>query len=108
MTKITFVTSKGRLKGFECNGHADYSKRGDDIVCASISVLAINTCNSIEKLLDDKFKQQQDEKNGIIRFSIIGDPSDEAELLLKSFQLGATEVAKEYGKKYVKVEIQEV
>ncbi|MCI6715321.1 MAG: ribosomal-processing cysteine protease Prp, partial [Lachnospiraceae bacterium] len=42
MTKITFHTTKtGEYRGFTCEGHAGYADYGQDIVCASISVLVI-------------------------------------------------------------------
>ena len=36
--------------GFEITGHAGYAEYGQDIVCAAVSVLALNMANSVERL----------------------------------------------------------
>ena len=44
MTQITIYRKQNRdVERFTCSGHAGYSEYGTDIVCASISVLVINT-----------------------------------------------------------------
>ena len=97
MTKITITkTSDDNYKRIECKGHAGYADSGEDIVCAAISVLTINTMNSIENFTDDKFTCSQDEKKGIIVMEFEDAPSKEAELLLKSYELGVTSIFKQY------------
>ena len=50
MTKILVrKTSTGAYTGFTCIGHSGFAQAGNDIVCASISVLIINAINSIEQ-----------------------------------------------------------
>ena len=52
MTTITIYKSdKGSYKGFTCKGHAGSAMSGKDIVCAAISILVINTVNSLEELV---------------------------------------------------------
>ena len=41
---------------------------GQDIVCAAVSVLVINTVNSIERFTDDKTSCISDEDTGNIEF----------------------------------------
>ena len=94
--------------GFELSGHAGYAKRGEDIVCAAMSVLTINTINSIEKFTDDKFVLKQNERTGFINFKLKGKPSDDTSLLLKSMILGLTEIVKEYGDEYIRLIFKEV
>ena len=40
----------GNLLSFEITGHAGYGVEGEDIICAAVSVLAIETVNSVERL----------------------------------------------------------
>lgn len=40
-----------RIHGFIISGHADFSRRGSDIVCSGVSAVAIGTVNAIEALL---------------------------------------------------------
>ena len=51
MTHITFFkNSEKEITGFYSAGHAGYAESGSDIICSAISVLTINTINSIEAL----------------------------------------------------------
>ncbi|WWR14561.1 ribosomal-processing cysteine protease Prp [Lachnospiraceae bacterium JLR.KK008] len=109
MTTITvFQSTEGRYKGFYCEGHAGFSKAGTDIVCAAVSILVINTINSIAQFGGQKFTCSQKEKDGVIRFELAGEPTKETSLLLDSMILGLKEVEKQYHKKYLKVNFKEV
>jgi uncharacterized protein YsxB (DUF464 family) len=88
-------------------GHAGFAKKGEDIVCAAVSVLVINTINAIQALTDDKIDLHTDEKTGEIRFSFIGTPSDKATLLMATLDLGLTGIYEEYSGKYLKIEYAE-
>ena len=44
MTHVSVIkTRNGDYIGFNCIGHSGYAEAGEDIVCAAISVLVINT-----------------------------------------------------------------
>ncbi len=107
MVQITIQKSNQIWKGFISNGHAGYRKEGQDIVCAAISVLIINTINSIDTFLP-KTKYQIDEAEGYIHFTLTCIPDERTELLLNSMQLGLEEIQKQYNKKYVKLKFEEV
>jgi len=109
MTAITMLCDKSSkvIKGFEIDGHAGYAGHGSDIVCASVSVLAINTQNAIERFCEDEFEQFCDEKSGSIKFLIKHQPGHDAGLLLAAAYLGFEEIAKEYDD-FVSMEIKEV
>ncbi len=104
MTTITITkTSNGFYKSIECNGHAGFAEYNKDIVCSAISVLTINTINSIDEFTDDEFHVEQDEDKGIIRMIFENDPSHDADLLLKSFELGVNSIFQQYGKKFLNI-----
>jgi uncharacterized protein YsxB (DUF464 family) len=104
MTTITITkSSDDNFKKIECSGHAGFAARGEDIVCAAISVLTINTLNSIEKLTDDGIIIEQDEKKGLITLEFKDTPSKEADLLMRSFELGVTSIFEQYGKKFLNI-----
>ena len=106
MTTITITrSSDDKYRRIECKGHAGFDDYGKDIVCAAVSVLTINTINSIEKLTKDDFVVTQDEKKGIITMEFEDDLSDEAVLLLKSYELGINGIYEEYGKKFLNIKI---
>lgn len=114
MIKIQFYHNNSKqLCGFKMTGHAGYSKHGSDIVCASVSILAINTVNSIEALTDEPIKAEYDDEGGFLEFILPelqkGDDSNskEALLLLESLELGITNIGKDY-KKYIHIAYKEV
>ena len=54
MVKVTiYKDPDGRYEGFDCTGHARYADVGQDIVCAGVSALVINTINSVENLTEN-------------------------------------------------------
>ena len=71
MTKVfIYKNEKNECVGFKTFGHAGYAEEGEDIVCAAISVLVINTMNSIEALTDTKASLDTDEEEGYIEYKI--------------------------------------
>ena len=109
MTEITILkTSDGLFKGFECNGHAGFADYGKDVVCSAISVLTINTINSIDQLTGDQIAVSEDGSAGIISCHFINDISEKTDLLMQSFELGVNSIYKQYGKKYLNIKIKEV
>jgi len=112
MISVTIYTRKSNNRndyaGFSCKGHAGYDDYGHDIVCSAMSMLVINTINSIEKLTECKFKSDSNEKKGIINVTFEDELSDEARLLMDSMILGINTVVEEYGKGYVTLTTKEV
>ena len=108
MTTVTIYNDKsGKHKGFDVRGHAGFSRRGNDIVCAAISMLATNTINSIETYTDLAIKYEADERLTRIRFLIKETPNHDSQLLMNSMILGLSELEKNY-KKYVTLKFEEV
>lgn len=107
MTNITVYCKDNTYTGFCIEGHAGYADEGEDIVCAGISVLAINFVNSIEELTSDKFSQFEHEDDGIIDFEFTDTISNEAEILMKSLVLGLEQLEKEY-KDFISLDYKEV
>lgn len=98
MTTIEIFKSKGAYKGFTCMGHANFSSSGKDIVCASISVLVINTLNSIEELAKENIITDNDEKKGYIECHFPDEINDKTTLLMDSMVMGLKSIEEKYGK----------
>ena len=108
MTKVTIYKNvKNECVGFKALGHAGYAEEGEDIVCAAISILTINTMNAIETFTDASFDGEMDE-SGSIHFRITSDLDDKSQLLLSTLALGLTDISNEYGEQYLKVHYKEV
>ncbi len=109
MTHITIYQSRGQeYTAFRCQGHAGYADAGEDIVCAAVSVLAINTINSIERLVGDSFDLVADQETGLIDFSLKEGYSKESLLLIRSLALGLQGIQDNYGNEYIRLTFKEV
>lgn len=93
----------GICDGVRVEGHAGYADNGQDIVCAAVSVLVINTINSIEQFTKDVFHLEAEEETGLIELKMISSISNETTLLLNSLILGLQGVEESYGKSYIKI-----
>ncbi len=108
MTKITVRKTGTGYAGFTCIGHAGYAAAGSDIVCASVSVLVINAINSIDSFTNDQMNVVTNEDEGLIDVRFTGAVSEKTTLLLDSMVLGLQEVKEQYGRKYLKLQFEEV
>lgn len=85
---------EGNIYSFKVLNHAE------SFVCAAVSILALNTVNSIESFTDEEFVCDFDENGGYLMFEALeiknGKHNGDAQLLLKSFYLGISSIEKEY------------
>ena len=109
MTKITIYRNENReVERFTCTGHAGYSEYGTDIVCASISVLVINTINSIEAFTADPCVCEVNEENGDIDYWFTEEISHDSWLLIEAMILGLKEIQNDYGNEFLILDFKEV
>ena len=94
------------IVGFKVSGHAGFAEAGEDIVCAAISTLTINTVNSIEAFTSDKFELNTDEDGALIELKM-SSISNETRILLQAFELGMNSIAKDNAQ-YLLINIKEV
>lgn len=108
MNNVTFYKdTDGRIKGFQSEGHSGFAVAGEDIVCAGISALVINTVNSLDQLTQCKPVVTVDEDTALIR-CMVGSDLDDAQLLMRSLELGIHQIQNSYGDKYIRIIIEEV
>lgn len=106
MITITVKKRKDAYESFVSSGHAGYAEEGQDIICAAVSALIINTVNSIENFTDDQI--QAEEKDGYVSFRFKKPITDRGTLLMDSLVLGLTEIAHDYNNRYLTVKVKEV
>jgi hypothetical protein len=84
--------SQGKIIGFTVENH------GESIVCAAVSMLVLNTVNSIELLTEDNFVCDYNENGGYLKFSLTDPQSrtDGISILLDAMLLGLTSTKKEH------------
>ena len=106
MIKVTVSKRNDSYIGFTSKGHAGYAEEGQDIICAAVSVLVINTVNSLEQLTGDHIEVQEDD--GLVSFTFTEPVSEGGRLLMDSLVLGLTEIQHSYSNHYLKVKVREV
>ena len=102
MIKTEFFFDGDDITGFNMKGHAGFAEYGSDIVCAAVSMLVLNTINSIEEFTDVVPVYHEEESKGVMNFRI-DRVEEKSQLLLKSLFFGLESVRKEYGKKYIDI-----
>ena len=103
MIRAQALYRHGQYRGFRIEGHAGYAELGEDIVCAAVSALVINTVNSIESFTGDRFIC--DYEDGTVKgWEFDGKISPETKLLMDSLMLGLKSIQKTYGDEFLKVE----
>ena len=114
-TVIIYKNSNQEYKGFVCMGHANYAKKSlfktqPDILCASISVLVINTINSMEALTGEKENMSvvTNEETGFIKCDFTAPINEKSALLLDSMVFGLNNISESYGEQYLQVKFEEV
>ncbi len=109
MTSVLFERKDGEWKSFTLDGHAEYGETGTDIVCAALSVLAINTVNCLEELLQERIEVETDDRDdgAMLRCSFPDRPSEKASLLVDCLLVGVRDAYRQYGPEYLDYEIRE-
>ena len=106
MIQVNVEKKQGNYRKFSIDGHAEYAEAGQDIVCAAVSALVINTINSIEEFTEDACTC--DCKDGMIQnWEFTSGVSDKAALLMDALVLGLENIEKSYGTEYLMVEVNE-
>ncbi len=108
MISVVITKHNEKYISVTLDGHAGYADAGQDIVCAAVSVLVINTFNSIERFTDDDFSCDSAEDGGFLSMSFSETMSDKSKLLLDSMLLGLDEIQKQYGDEYLSLLYKEV
>ena len=109
MTHITiYRNQENAFTGFLCEGHAGYADEGEDIVCAGISTLVINTINAVELLTDTTILADADEAEGTIDVNFPSGCDKQAKLLVDAMILGLQGIQTNYGKKFLTLDFKEV
>ncbi|MBR6399876.1 MAG: ribosomal-processing cysteine protease Prp [Firmicutes bacterium] len=87
--KAKIFKKNGLIYGFDIKDH------GDPIVCSGVSVLTMNTVNSLEALLGVEPYAEIDD-SGEIYFTVSEYRDDKVQLLLKTLELGLRSIEEEY------------
>lgn len=109
MIKVKLYHQGSSITGFQIVGHAGEAQYGHDIVCSAVSVLSINTINSLTEIAGIHPQVKKDAINGgllIMKVPAITDATQnlKVQTLLRGFKLGMQAIANSYSK-YVSFKI---
>ncbi|MCR4806489.1 MAG: ribosomal-processing cysteine protease Prp [Lachnospiraceae bacterium] len=105
MITAKVIKHNGNYRSFSCEGHAGFAQAGQDVICSAVSMLVINTANSLDTLTDNRLMASDE---GFIRWEFVNSPDDKGKLLMDSLVLGLSEIEKKYGNNYLRLMIEEV
>ncbi|KAI4447359.1 hypothetical protein C823_001878 [Eubacterium plexicaudatum ASF492] len=109
MIKITIYRNADKqYVRLHCIGHAGFARAGEDIVCAGVSALVINTLNAMEKLTDETFEADTDQTSGLIDVRFQTPVRHDGKLLLDTLVLGLQDIQNQYGTDYSLLTFKEV
>ncbi len=99
MIKISYKEENNHINYVKISGHANYADEGFDIVCASVSSIAITTINAIIRI-DEESIVYRDE-DGLLEIGIVKD-NDIVDLLIINMISMFEELEEQY-KDYIKI-----
>lgn len=98
-------TSDGKISSFTMKGHANFAKRGQDIVCAGASAVAFGSVNAVMALTGIKPVIEQSD-GGYLKCtlpdSITEVSSEKVQLLLEGMIVALQTIERDY-QKHIKV-----
>lgn len=109
MTKVTIHKTSGRIVGFIIDGHTGFANSGEDIVCASLSLLAytvINSLNIVAKIEAEDISYEINEELGYLKVET-NNINDKSDVIYNSFLVGIQLLTEDYSD-YITLIIEEV
>lgn len=103
MTAVTLFTGKnGVLKKCKANGHADFSRKGSDIVCSAISILLKTAMQFLSRNKDVTLEADTSSRGNLAFCVEVKKSSLETEYCLKFtadfLRVGFNSLSKDYSK----------
>ena len=78
--------------GFTMIGHTGKAPAGKDILCAALSMMAINTANALCILTEDETHIVKNEEEALLDVRLDKKPSEKAAVLLGAFDLACRSI----------------
>ena len=96
MIRAVFSYSFGKCHEVVVEGHADFAKFGNDIVCSAVSSAVRLFCNGISEIVKEQVEIKIND--GKISLKFLNSCSEKSEILVKSLKLELGLIEKEYPK----------
>ena len=100
MINIKIIKNQNSISKITISGHSGYSESGSDIVCASVSSIAISSINAILKIDSDSLEYET--KDGFLEV-VLKKHTEVIDLLLDNMIEHFKELEKQY-QKFIKIQ----
>jgi len=107
MIIVKFDYTDGKISSFTMSGHANFAKRGSDIVCAGASAVSFGVVNSIISLTDVKPIIDSGDSGYLhvkIPTGLSAESDEKVQLLLEGMRISLETIERDYGK-YIKINL---
>jgi len=105
MVRIRIERKSGKIVSFSAEGHSDYKRKGEDIVCAGISSILQTAVLGLKEYLKVDIELKKGIGNMMVRLK--SSPEKASQAILETMLLGLWKIEKEYPDK-VKIETEEI
>lgn len=100
MIVVSVNRSNGRIEGYTVKGHARYRPRGEDILCAAVSMLAQTTLLGLGRFIEKGLNYALDNESGKLNCSIPAVLEEKVDLqsqaILETMVIGLLNLQKSY------------
>ena len=99
MIQSEFVIRDNKILSFSLKGHSGLAEAGSDVLCASVSAMALLVINTLSDAMDARLDLQIEEKEPRISCTVLSVPSEGArgaEGILHGFYLQMKDLSETY------------
>jgi uncharacterized protein len=108
MIEVSLSTSDSKILSMNVTGHAKSAKRGQDLVCASVSSIATGALNALDRYAPGVcVLQLQDDENARIDIQVRDIQNNVAQIILQTVLTQLETIENNYSK-YIHITKQEV
>lgn len=108
MTKVTILKKDNKIFEVECDGHAMYGEKGEDIVCASLSSIVQTAVLGLLMVALLELDMKRDDDKGYLKFTLPENLSEEqsiqASAILDTMLCGISDLNESFSD-YIELEV---
>ncbi|MBQ3865338.1 MAG: ribosomal-processing cysteine protease Prp [Clostridia bacterium] len=99
MIRAEFSVSEKGVEAFVIHGHAGLAPAGEDVLCASVSAMALLVMNTLKEVFRAEFRLAQREEDGYLALTLTGVPAGREEAVygvLRGLMLQLEDLREQY------------
>ncbi len=97
MIRAEFSVTEQSIRAFTIEGHAGLADKGNDVLCAAVSAMALLTVNTLKEVFGARFDLT--DRDGFLSFVLTGFPDGQGEAVngvLRGLLLQLTDLRDQY------------